>query len=545
MGAASLVVVEPNGRRVTVPLAHLPFRIGRQDENDLVLRDSRTSRQHARVTLEGSDYFLEDTGSRHGVYVNGRRVQRHKLSVSDTIEFGIPESYQVIFAPDGAELSRLVDSTELITPDALVGSSLAKLKAVLEIGRTLQSSYSMDDVLNSVLDAALAVTGADRGFLFLNDGKELQMRCARDCRCHNLPEDSLRVPRRVLAQALQHRSELLTMSFRQHGSGLEPGNSVADLELRSVVCIPLVRIRSAPASTDTANMAETAGLLYMDSRISERDMAAGNRELLQALAIEASVIVENARLLGEERAKKKIDEELEIARSIQQRLLPQNLPTTGWFQAAGCSVASYQVGGDYYDVARIDENRWAALVVDVSGKGVSSALVASFLQGAFLASADGPMDEKIYRVNKFLNERTEAGKYATVFYSHMNRNGLLRYVNAGHCAPLLVSKGEKIQYLETTGMPVGLVDDAEFEVAEVQLNPGDRVVIYSDGVTDAVNAAGDYFGRRRLKETVETFPEAMAGMLHESVIKTLERFTEGALQEDDITLLMLQYCRTD
>jgi phosphoserine phosphatase RsbU/P len=538
----NLVVVEPGGHRSQVSIEPVPFRIGRHEENHLVLRDGRTSRQHAQIVYDGSNYVLEDVGSRHGLFVNGRRIKQHKLGKSDTIEFGVPDSYHLIFSPDGSELTRLVESTELISPGALVGSNLGKLRAVLEIGRTLQSSYSMDDVLNSVLDAALAVTGADRGFLFLKDGRELGMRCARDCRCGNLPEESLRVPRRLLAQALNGRSDLLSMSFRPH-SGADPGNSIEELELRSAVCVPLVRIRAAPQDT-AAPEPETAGLLYMDSRISDRDMAVGNRELLQSLAIEASVIVENARLLQEERGKKKLEEELDIARGIQQGLLPRSLPQTGWLLASGSSVASFQVGGDYFDMIEIDEHRWAALVVDVSGKGVSSALVASLLQGAFLTFADGPIDDKIRRVNRLLSERTEEGKYATIFYCTIDSAGAVQYINAGHCSPMLTSQGEKVQYLEATGVPAGLVDDAEFSVATIQLKPGDRIVIYSDGMTDAQDMEGNFFGRRRLRELVEKDPDASAPELHAHLLAALESFTAGALQSDDVTLLVLQYCPT-
>lgn len=540
MKPPTLVVVEPGGHHTQVSIEPVPFRIGRHEENNLVLRDGRTSRQHAQIVFDGSRYVLEDVGSRHGLFVNGRRIKRHFLDHSDKIEFGVPDSYHLIFAPDASELTRLVESTELITPAAMVGSNLGRLKAVLEIGRTLQSSYSMDDVLNAVLDAALATTGADRGFLFLKDGRELGMRCARDCRCKDLAEESLRVPRRVLAQALNSRSDLLSMSFQPH-SGADPGNSIVELDLRSVVCVPLVRIRAAPQDANSPEP-ETAGLLYMDSRISDRDMAAGNRELLQALAIEASVIVENARLLEEERGKKKIEEELNIARGIQQGLLPKGLPTEGWLHATGSSVASFQVGGDYFDAIELDENRWAALVVDVSGKGVSSALVASLLQGAFLTFAEGPIDDKMRRVNKLLCERTEEGKYATIFYCTIDRSGALQYINAGHCSPILMSRGEKSQYLETTGVPVGLVDDAEFSVETAQLQPGDRVVIYSDGVTDAQDVAGNFFGRRRLRELIEVNPDLSAPELHELLVQTLDTFSEGAPQADDVTLLVLQYC---
>jgi serine phosphatase RsbU (regulator of sigma subunit) len=542
MNPPTLAVVEPGGRHTQVPLEPVPFRIGRHAENHLVLRDGRTSRQHAQIVFDDGHYYLEDVGSRHGLFANGKRIKRHRLNKSDKIEFGVPDSYHLVFSPDASELTRLVESTELIAPSALVGSNLARLKAVLEIGHTLQNSYSMDDVLNSVLDAALATTGADRGFLFLKDGRELGMRCARDCRCKNLDEELLRVPRRVLAQALNNRSELLSMSFEPDGD-IDMQNSISELELRSVVCVPLIRIRAAPQDT-AAPDPETAGLLYMDSRFSGRDMAAGNRELLQALAIEASVIVENARLLEEERGKKKIEEELNVARGIQQGLLPRGLPVTGWLHASGSSVASFQVGGDYFDVIQIDENRWAALVVDVSGKGVSSALVASLLQGAFLTSADGPIDDKMRRVNRMLCERTEEGKYATVFYCTIDRSGVLQYINAGHCSPILMSRGEKVQYLETTGVPAGLLADAEFTVETVQLKPGDRLLIYSDGVTDSQNVDGQFFGRRRLRELIEAQPDLTAPALHDHLNEALEVFTEGSGQGDDVTLLVLQYCPT-
>jgi sigma-B regulation protein RsbU (phosphoserine phosphatase) len=168
--------------------------------------------------------------------------------------------------------------------------------------------------------------------------------------------------------------------------------------------------------------------------------------------------------------------------------------------------------------------------------------VASVLQGAFLTFTDGPIEDKIRRVNRLLTERTEEGKYATIFYAVIGRDGMFRYVNAGHCAPFLLSSGENVQYLETTGVPAGLVEDAEFEVEQLQLRPFDRLVIYSDGVTDAQDANGVFFGRRRLRATLESLPESSAAGIHDAVLETLERFTEGSPRADDVTLLVLQYC---
>src|SRR5262249_41774303 len=271
-------------------------------------------------------------------------------------EFGVPDSYQLVFTPDGAELKRLLDQVSApektsVTPG--VGANLAKLRAILDLARTLQSSFSIDDVLASVVDTALAITGGERGFLLLRGGRGLETRVARHRKGHKLHENELRVPREVIHRALQHRRELLSMNFDTLGTqDTKPQNSVADLELRSVICVPLVRIRAGQGEATSVMVAssETVGVLYMDSRVVTADLAGGNRELLQTLAIEASTVLENARLLEEERAKQQMDEELRLARTIQQSLLPRKLPEAGWLRAAGSSVASHQVGGDYFDV---------------------------------------------------------------------------------------------------------------------------------------------------------------------------------------------------
>ncbi len=216
----------------------------------------------------------------------------------------------------------------------------------------------------------------------------------------------------------------------------------------------------------------------MDSRISAADLAGGNRELLQTLAIEASTVLENARLLEEERGKRQMEEELNLARTIQQSLLPRELPSDGWLRACGSSMASHEVGGDYYDVESGDiTNCWSAVVADVSGKGVSSALLASLLQGALIAASDHPnaMALRMQRLNRFLLERTGGEKYATVFQALLCRDGKLSYVNAAHCPPLVIRANGALSELEVTGMPVGLMEGAEFTLAEEQLAAGRQV----------------------------------------------------------------------
>jgi serine phosphatase RsbU (regulator of sigma subunit) len=546
--SAGLIVVDPNGHRTRVEIKPLPFKIGRQADNHLILRDSRTSRRHAQIVLEDGQYFIEDADSRHGVFVNGERTQRQPLHNSDRIEFGVPDSYQLIFAVGLADVTALMDHAPSDTQVTRTGAggNLAKLRAVLEVARTLQSSFSTEDVLNSVVDAALTITGAERGFLLLRKTDELEMKVARDRHGKPLAETDLRVPRRVIQRALQQRRELLSMNFDPLAAGeVKPEHSVADLELRSVVCVPLVRI-NASMGDDTGMLSaasDTVGVLYMDSRVSAADLSGGNRELLQTLAIEASTILENARLLEEERQKQKIEEELNVARTIQQSLLPSQLPCIGWFHACGSSVASHQVGGDYFDVVEVDESCWATVVADVSGKGVSSALLASLLQGAFLTTSQSPdvMAKRVERINRFLNDRTKGSKYATVFYCLLDRSGRLHYINGGHCAPILISQTGRYEYLEATAMPLGMLPEAEFKVEERQLSPGDRMVIYTDGATEAQNPHGEFFGRKQLREIVVAHAGDDCAALHDALLRTVKNFISDAPQADDITLVVVEY----
>jgi serine phosphatase RsbU (regulator of sigma subunit)/pSer/pThr/pTyr-binding forkhead associated (FHA) protein len=548
---ASLVIIDPNGHRSRVPIPALPFAIGRQPGSDLLLRDSRISRTHARILLENGGYALEDAGSRHGTFLNGKRIHKEALRNADKIEFGVQDCYHLIFSLDGAELKRVMEQVTVpdkATPSSGVGGGLAKLRAILDLARTLQSSFSINEVLASVVDTALTITGAERGFLLLRTTKGLEIRVARNRAGHHLQESDLRVPREVIRRALERRRELLSMNFDPLGSGdARPQNSIADLELRSVICVPLVHIRTGEGETTSlvSTASETVGVLYMDSRAGSADLAGGNRELLQTLAIEASTVLENARLLEEERAKRAMEEELQVARGIQQSLLPKALPASGWLRASGSSVASRLVGGDYFDVTRVHTHCWCAVVADVSGKGVSSALLASLLQGALITATDHPeaLQHRIERLNHFVNDRTGGEKYATVFYSLLKADGRLDYVNAAHCPPILIRASGALCSLNATGVPVGLMEDAAFGLAEASLAPGDKLVIYTDGVTESQNLGGEFFGKRRLREVVSAHAAESCTVIHDAIQEAVAAFTEGAPQSDDITLLVLEFGR--
>lgn len=540
----ALAVTNPSGNRSRVPIEPVPFSIGRQGENNLVLRDNRISRTHARILAEGGDYLIEDLGSSHGVFVNGQRVKRQVLRDGDRIDFGFPDSYRLAFSlKEDDELNKFLG--HLSGSGGTAVNNLSKLRSLVEVARALQSSLSTSDVLAAVVDAALSVTGAERGFLLLAKDDRLEMSIARDQHGAPLGTGELGVPRSLINRALRTRRDLLSMSFDPLGAdGIRPEMSVADLELRSVVCVPLIQVRTGSMQETVAtSISNTVGVLYMDSRASAADLSAGNREILQTLALEASAVLENARLLEEERAKQRLEEELNIARTIQTGLLPSELPAEGWFRAAGSSIPSRQVGGDYFDVRRINPDLYACLIADVSGKGVSAALLAALLQGAFAFASEGSlrMDEVMSRVNRFLIERARGEKYATVVYCTVDRKGELRWSNAGHPKPILLRASGEAQLLDSTGMPLGMLDFAEYEMKTMQLQPGDKVLLFSDGVTEAANAKGEFFEKKVLQEFLSAQAGAGYAELHRKLIDAVEDFSEDSEQRDDITTLVFEY----
>src|SRR5580693_6202331 len=539
----ALAVINPSGNRSRVPLDPLPFTIGRQGDNNLVLRDNRASRAHARIVSENGDYFVEDLNSRHGVFVNGQRVKRQKLTDADRIDFGFQDSYRLVFTLEDDEIRRFME--QMSTQAAAGATNLSKLRSLVEVARALQSSLSTHDVLAAVVDAALSVTGAERGFLLLKNNEELDVSVARDRRGVALGPADLGVPRTLIHRALRTRRDMLSMTFDPLGEGgIRPEMSVADLELRSVVCVPLIHVRTGSMQDTIAqSLNDTVGVLYMDSRGSAADLSVGNREILQTLALEASTILENARLLEEERGKRHLEEELDLARTIQQGLLPNDLPSTGWFRAAGSSITSRQVGGDYFDVHPAGPDAFACVIADVSGKGVSAALLAALLQGAFLLASEGPaqIEDVMSSINRFLTERAKGEKYATVFYCTVDRSGVLRWSNAGHPKPVLVRANSDLISLDSTGLPLGMLEVASYEVKSMQLQPGDKVVLYSDGLSEAESEDGEFFDRKGFRETLRANASLGCVEFHAKLVEAVEDFSEGAELADDITTLVLEY----
>ncbi len=544
--SAALDVIHPSGGRTRIALHALPFRIGRGPDNDLILRDNRASRAHASIGRSGAAFTIEDLDSLHGTWVNGRRIdQVTPLSSGDIVHFGFEDSYRVVFSDSHDSINRILDQLSASSPVHGAAGSLSRLRALVEIARTVQSSFGANEILAAIIDAALALTGAERGFLLLRSGDGLEMKIGRDAQGSTLAESALIVPTRTIVRALRERHDLLSMSLIA-----DPARSgdLSEPDFRNIICVPLVRFRGihTEETLSLSAQTDTVGLLYLESRQTQAAVSDLNRELLHTLALEASTVLENADLLEQDRRKWLLEQELRIAREIQRSLLPQRFPDSGWFRAAGSSLASATVSGDYFDLRPAGDDMWAATVADVSGKGVSAALLASLLQGAFLLASElnTPLGSLMSKVNRFLIDRAQREKYATLFYGTVERSGVLAWANAGHCAPLLVRQKGEIRELHTTGMPLGLFPEASFEVEQLQIAAGDCIVAFSDGLPDAQGNGKNAF-RTKLNPTLKRLAGLSAQEVHDGLIEEVRRFRQDASLRDDITVLVLEYRGSD
>ncbi|MGC2658282.1 MAG: SpoIIE family protein phosphatase [Bryobacteraceae bacterium] len=551
IATGALEVVHSSGERTRIAIEPLPFRIGRGPENHVILRDNRASRTHAWIYLDSASdggrtpgsYVIEDLDSLHGTWVNGQRIERSTaLRSGDKIHFGFEDTYQLVFSHTSGRISRILDELSVVNKASSAAGSFTRLRAVIEVARTLQTTLASEDILGAVVESAVALTGAERGFLLLRKDGDLTVIVGRDSKGGVLAKSELDAPTNLIQQALEERRELLFMHLDM--AFLPSDSQGAKENFTSVICVPLVQFGSinSQQTISLAAHSDTIGLLYLDSRLEQKSLSELNRELLHTLALEASTVLENAKLLEEERQKHLLEQELDIARAVQQSLLPKDLPESGWFRAAGSSLPSADVGGDYFDVHPAGDNAWAAVLADVSGKGVSSALLASLLQGAFLLASelDMPLGDLMAKINNFLVDRSQGEKYATLVYATIHRSGELEWSNAGHCAPLILRVTGKLEELASTGMPLGLVPKASYEVKRLQLHPGDKIVAYSDGLTEAENRRKERF-ESKMRPVLTAAANLSAREIHDKLVEAVLQFGGGDDLQDDLTVLVMEY----
>lgn len=513
-----LDVSDGNGQH-RIAIESSPFTIGRSSESQLPIADAQVSRHHARLVFEDDVWAVVDCGSRSGVFVNGTKVDRHPVRPGDVIRLGQSELRVAHTDATGTSVSATFD--------------FRQLNALLRGLRGLGSSKVLDEVLALVLDSALELTGAERGFILLADehGRLLPaIARAQGGITLGSAQTSGRIPEEVFTTGNDRIvTDLLDESYAAHHAG-----TVA-LGIRHVLCTPLNAVQFGGESSR-----QRIGVLYLDSR--ERGYLQ-HATALHLLAAEAAVVIENARLYNAVLQKEREAHELQVAAKIQQALLPPASYEDGLVELAAASVPCRSVGGDLFEYAPHANKGLSFAVADVAGKGTSAALLTAVVQGLLAAEVDVDRTpaEVITRVNAALCRRSIEARFVTSFYGQLSHGGSLRYCNAGHNAPfLLSSETETVSRLEATGLPLGLFDAFPYEGAEARFAAGDLLVLFSDGVTEAVNPAGDEFGDERLLTCLEGVKDRSASVVLRAVQDAVRSFCGTEPARDDITVMALR-----
>lgn len=532
---ARLEVNDAKGRRV-VALDKPTFTIGRRSANDLQLTGTDVSRDHAEILRHEDQYLLRDRGSRCGTYVNGAPVTERRLVHGDKIQMGRTADAVLVFLTH----ERATDSGSRSGASGIVGG-FRQVATLLDALRGLGSSRVLDEVLTLVMDAAIEATGAERGFVMLaNEAGELEMKLARMRGHVSLSGTGFDTSRKIPEQVFATGREMVIGDLRE-GDLADAHLATIAHGIRQVLCVPLLLVRyvdrpGAPIES------KPIGVLYLDSREKGTLLSPTTRSALQTLAAEAAVAIENARLYREAVEKGRIEEELRMASQIQQALLPKSRTRGSFYDATGRSIACRAIGGDFFEYIDLPDGSFGFALGDVSGKGPPAALLTAMLQGIFWTQSFAPVEPAamITRVNQALLARGIENRFATIFFAILSPDGRLTYCNAGQNPPLLFS-ASGVRKLETGGMIVGLFPHACYEQEELRLNAGDLLVVYSDGVSEALNDAGDEFGESRVNDTVDPSWLEPSEVVLQTLLQAVRSFAHGAPQNDDVTALIVRY----
>jgi serine phosphatase RsbU (regulator of sigma subunit) len=535
---ARLEVTDALGRRV-VPISGSLFGIGRRETNDLRLAGSEVSRDHAEITAEDGAYVIRDRNSRYGTYVNDEQVTERTLAHGDRIRLGRSGGAEMVFLV--AEAAQAQDRT---TTTAI--GDLRQIAALLEGLRALGSGRVLDDVLALVLDSAIEVTSAERGFIMLANAEgdgTLEFKLGRSKRRQTLPGNSFATSRKIPEEVFTTGEPRMVADLLDGDLANVHMGTVA-LGIRNVQCVPLRLVRYLDRA-DAVSEEKRIGVLYLDSREKGTFFSSSTRGALETLATEAAVAIENARLYRETMEKAKMEQEMRIAAEIQQALLPKAARVSESFRTAAASLPCRSIGGDFYDYVDLPDGTFGFALGDVAGKGPPAALLSAMMQGIFAAQAaasDTPC-QTIARVNLALYRRGIESRFVTLMYGSLSDDGKLTYCNAGHNPPLIIrSAGSAaVRRLETGGPIVGLFEFAMFEEETVVLTPGDWLIVFSDGVSEALSADGEEYGEGRIVTAVQGSATSDPQEMLQALFNDIREFTKGAAQSDDITALVLRY----
>jgi phosphoserine phosphatase RsbU/P len=523
----------------TVDLNRDSTSIGRSPNQDIVLSDPCVSRQHAVILRDGDTYTILDQKSTHGTFVNAVRVQRAILNLDDVLQMGSLNGPRLRFHLQQDDQMRtgliqrpvadlLTSLSELRLPGNQHRSStdeMEKLNWLLRATRQLNEGVAIEEILNAFLHLTLQLTRLERGYVFLREEGGMRLALGLGVDGKIVEEDST-ISRRAMQKAIDSEAKFLVSDTLADGAASGWSSVVAN-SIRSIYCIPLRKHISAKEPS------RLLGLLYLDSQIGLGELTEVDHQLLDTIAREAAALLDNALLAEAESMARQAREELAIAAKIHSGLMSFTLPQLPFATLKARSVPCHAIGGDFYDAVALEDGVCVA-IADVSGKGVSAAIVAATLQGIIHSQLIGgqTLPEIASLINQFLCARN-VGKYATMILLKLFPDGAVEYVNCGHVQPISILDTKTTQ-LEESNLIVGLIPGAHYTSARYMLRPGERLLLATDGVTEAEDISGTQFAEFGL--------DAIA--YHESLDSILDRVAKHQFPnpaQDDCTLLEIRY----
>lgn len=518
-----------NRLRTTGAITKFPFTCGRLATSDLVLSRPYVSRRHAQIVFENGAYTLVDLGSRHGTYLNGKLIkERAPIREGDILTFGTLAGPILHFGISAvSSTSTIRDIIHQIPEIAAGNTSIEKLRWFFDAARKLTGEGGMEQILAALLETTLELTQVERGFVFLcSPAGELQLAMARSREGAPITDDAT-VSHAAIREALKTAHEFIITDTLSADQRTE---SVVAHSIRSVICIPLRRHRGPGRERDS----QILGLLYLDSRLRTGALSDIDSNLLHAIATDAAALIDNAQLALAEENERRYREELNVAAQIQSNIMTARLPTVPFATVSARSIPCREIGGDFF-LAIADQDVLTVAVADVSGKGISAAILACTMQGMMYAQllSRQPLDAMAAAVNRYICEK-DIGKYATMAVARIYSDGRTEYINCGHVPPFVCFNGGAIR-LPESNLPVGMIERAEFKAGEMRLEPGARLVIVTDGLTEARDNKSSFFGEERVAESV-----ARCDSLEE-LFQQVQAFCQSAETDDDCTVLEVHY----